>query len=239
MKLGILAAGITPDELIGEHGSYAHMIIQLLEKTNSGYSYEVFDVRDGHFPQGINECDAWVVSGSKFNAYDREPWMLKLREVISDIHGAKLPLIGICFGHQIIASVFGAELNKFEGGWGVGLHQYNIKPGFDFIPQDQTSFSLNALHQDQVLSKPDNAEVFASSDFCPYAGLVYGDLIMSVQAHPEFNKKFEHELLILRGGTVFPDDVTQQGLSSLKGDNSEPDQEQVAGWIATFLNKHK
>ncbi len=238
MKLGILAAGITPDELIGEHGSYADMIVQLLEGTNSGYSYEVFDVRDGHFPASINECDAWVISGSKFNAYDREPWMLKIREMILEIHAAKLPLVGICFGHQIIAATFGAELNKFDGGWGVGLHDYEIKEGFDFIPAGMNRFSLNAIHQDQVLSKPDNAEVFASSEFCPFAGLVYGDLILTVQAHPEFSDQFERELLVLRGGTTFPDDVTQQGLDSLKG-NASANQSAVAGWIATFLAKHK
>ena len=238
MKLGILAAGITPDELIGEHGSYADMIIQLLDNTQSGYSFEVFDVREDEFPAGINECDAWVISGSKFNAYDRVPWMLKLREMVKEIHAAKVPLVGICFGHQIIASCFGAELNKFEGGWGVGLHEYDIKPGFDFVPSDTKKFSLNAIHQDQVLTKPDNAEVFASSEFCPFAGLVYGDLIFTVQAHPEFNGQFEKELLVLRGGTTFPEDVTQQGLESLTT-GKDADQSEVASWIAAFLNKHK
>ncbi len=238
MKLGILAAGITPDELIGEHGSYADMIIQLLDKTDSGFSFEVFDVREGEFPQGISGCDAWVISGSKFNAYDREPWMLQLRDMIKDIHAAKLPLVGICFGHQIIASTFGADLNKFEGGWGLGLHEYNVKPGFDFVPEDVTSFRLNAIHQDQVLTKPDNAEVFASSEFCPFAGLVYGDLIFTVQAHPEFNGQFEKELLELRSGTSFPVDITQEGLDSLnKGISAN--QSDVGSWIATFLNKHK
>ncbi len=238
MKLGILAAGITPDELIGEHGSYADMVIQLLENTQSDYSFEVFDVRDDHFPSSINDCDAWVISGSKFNAYDREPWMLQLREMIKEIYAAKKPLIGICFGHQIIASTFGAELNKFEGGWGLGLHEYDVKPGFDFVPTDVKKFSLNAIHQDQVLTKPDNSEVFASSEFCPFAGLVYGDLIFSVQAHPEFNGKFEKELLELRSGTSFPVDITQEGLDSLnKGVSAH--QSEVGGWIAAFLNKHK
>ncbi|OUR63544.1 glutamine amidotransferase [Bermanella sp. 47_1433_sub80_T6] len=238
MKLGILAAGITPDELIGEHGSYADMIIQLLDKTDSGFSFEVFDVREGEFPQGISGCDAWVISGSKFNAYDREPWMLQLRDMIKEIHTAKLPLVGICFGHQIIASTFGAELNKFEGGWGLGLHEYDVKPGFDFVPADVTSFKLNAIHQDQVLTKPDNAEVFASSEFCPFAGLVYGDLIFTVQAHPEFNGQFEKELLELRSGTSFPVDITQEGLDSLNQGVSA-NQSDVGSWIAAFLNKHK
>ncbi len=238
MKLGILAAGITPDELIGKHGSYAQMIIQLLDNTQSGYTFDVFNVYQGQFPHDLTQCDAWVISGSKFNAYDREPWMLKLRELILKIHKGKQPLIGICFGHQIIAKAFGAQLNKFEGGWGVGLQEYDINPGFDFIPHDKTSFRLNAIHQDQVLTKPDNAQVFACSEFCPYAGLVYGDLIFTVQAHPEFNDQFEKELLVLRGGTSFPNDVTQQGLASLQqGDTAE--QANVGNWIANFLNKHQ
>jgi len=238
MKLGILAAGITPDELIGKHGSYADMIINLLDNTQSDYSFEVFDVRVGHFPDDLTQCDSWVISGSKFNAYDSDPWMLKLREMVLEIHEAKQPLIGICFGHQIIASVFGAKLDKFKGGWGVGLHEYDIKPGFDFVSHDKASFRLNAIHQDQVLTKPVNAEVFASSTFCPFAGLVYGDLIFTVQAHPEFSDQFEKELLVLRDGTTFPNDVTQQGLVSLE-QGVTAEQSDVGNWIARFLNKHK
>jgi GMP synthase-like glutamine amidotransferase len=238
MKVGILAAGNAPDELISEHGSYAHMIIQLLTNTQCDYQFEVFNVYENHFPSSIKECDAWVISGSKFNAYDQEPWMLRLCELVLAIYKGKRPLIGICFGHQIIAKAFGAQVNKFEGGWGVGLHEYDIKPGFDFVPKNKTSFRLNAIHQDQVLTKPHNAKVFASSPFCQFAGLVYGDLIFSVQAHPEFNHQFEKALLVLRGGTSFSNDVTQHGLASLqKGDTAE--QANVGNWIANFLNKHE
>ncbi|MEY8246821.1 MAG: glutamine amidotransferase [Bermanella sp.] len=238
MKLGILAAGTSPPELIDKHGSYAQMMMQLLDKTASGYSFEVFEVHEGVFPADISVCDGWLISGSKFNAYDREPWMLRLRELIKAIYRARQPLLGICFGHQIIAATFGAKLNKFAGGWGVGLHQYTIKAGFDFIPAGTQSVRLNAIHQDQVLSKPANAEVFASSPFCPFAGLVYGETILSMQAHPEFSGQFEADLLRLRAGTSVPAGVAQQGLDSLAGGKAAQ-QREVAQWIASFLNGHR
>ncbi len=239
MKIGILAAGITPDELLPEHGSYAQMIIQLLNSTGSDYSFEVFDVFDNYFPKNIKHCDGWVISGSKFNAYDEEPWMLKLRQMILDIHSEKLPLAGICFGHQIIAHTLGGRVNKFKGGWGVGLHTYKVEPGFKFIKDKSKTFTINAFHQDQVLEKPKHAQVFASSKFCPYAGLAYGNLIMSVQAHPEFNNQYESDLLKLRAGTTFSNEVSERGLDTLKAPGAKPQQPLVADWFANFFNQHQ
>ncbi len=67
MKIGILATGITPDELIGKHGTYADMFVQLFNQADCAFEYEVFDVRDGMFPQDAEQCDGWIITGSKFN----------------------------------------------------------------------------------------------------------------------------------------------------------------------------
>jgi len=239
MRLGILAAGITPDELLVEHGSYAQMIMALLDKTDSGYSFEVYDVRDNHFPENGEQCDGWIISGSKYSVYECAPWMLKLKELIKEIHRAKRPLVGICFGHQIIAEAFGGKVEKYEEGWGLGLHTYQLLDGSNFIQKPNETFTLNAVHQDQVVLKPECAEVFAASKFCQYAGLVYGDLIISLQAHPEFDVKFEADLLSLRRGDTFPEDVTQSALKALGDVDVKTDQTKVASWLSNFLNKHQ
>ena len=237
MKLGVLAAGITPDELIGEFGSYADMLMALLNTTQNNFEYQVFDVRLGDFPADLAEFDGWVISGSRSNVSENLPWMQPLRELIVKAHDNKQPILGICFGHQIIADAFGGKVARYEGGWGLGLHQYQIEPGYDFIDTQDDTFAINAVHQDQVIEKPENAEVIAHSEFCQNAGLVYGDLIFSLQAHPEFTMGFEKELIKIRAGDAFPVDVSNVGLESLEG--KETDSLKVANWMAKFLLKHK
>ncbi len=238
MKLGILAAGITPDELLAEFGSYAEMCAALLRSTGLEFDVAVFDVREGDFPDSLQQCDAWLVTGSKFSVYEDLAWIGRLKVLIREIHAARQPMIGICFGHQVIAEALGGKVEKYSGGWGVGLHQYRLEGGHAFISHSPAEFSLNAMHQDQVVSKPPEARVLASSDFCPYAGLVYGDSIISLQAHPEFTREFEDRLIRLRAGRPIPDAVAKAGLASLQDSGAVPDGDEIANWFATFLSQN-
>ncbi|MBV1787193.1 glutamine amidotransferase [Marinobacterium sp. D7] len=235
MRIGILATGITPDSLLGQYGSYADMFVDLLGP--QAHDYSVFNVRDGEFPQSIDQCDGWIITGSKCGVYDDLPWMRTLKQLIIDIYEADIPMVGICFGHQIIASAFGAKVAKYEGGWGVGLHSYAIEGDHPFLDAGERRFTLNAMHQDQVLELPHNAQLFATSEFCRYAGLVYGNRILTLQAHPEFNKDYERDLVLARKGAVVPDEVADRGLATLTAD-AKIDSATVAKWMARFLARN-
>jgi GMP synthase-like glutamine amidotransferase len=233
MKIGVLAAGITPEELIDQHGSYAQMIINLLNTTDTKFEFEVFDVRLDQFPADLSQFDGWAISGSKNNVSENLPWMSKLKILILDAYRSKQPIVGICFGHQIIADAFGGVVDRYEGGWGLGLHTYQLTPGYQSIIGDDKEFSINAVHQDQVINKPDNSEVIAKSDFCKNAGLIYDDLILTFQAHPEFNMAFEKDLVEFRSGTAFPLSESKAAIASLEGKQS--DSKKVASWFSNFL----
>ncbi|WP_366512343.1 glutamine amidotransferase [Neptunomonas sp.] len=235
MKIGLLATGITPDELLGEFGSYADMFVQLFNKAGCSFEYEVFDVREGDFPSSASQCDGWIITGSKFNVYQNLPWMQQLKTLILEIHEANKPMVGICFGHQIIAEAFNGKVDKFDGGWGVGLQRYELTGEFDFLPPDIHSYVINAMHQDQVVVKPANAQVFSASAFCQYAGLIYDDRIITFQAHPEFSIEYSDPLIDLRKGEVIPTDVSEQGLVTLREPDAAVDSLEIARWMATFL----
>ncbi|TCK07427.1 glutamine amidotransferase-related protein [Marinobacterium mangrovicola] len=239
MKTGILATGITPPELLGQHGSYADMFEALLGKEDPEMSFEVFDVRDDHFPESIEGFDAWVITGSRCGVYDDLPWMQRLKGLIKEIYAAGQPMVGICFGHQIVASAFGAKVQKYDGGWGVGLNTYRVEGEHGFVDSGEPdSFTINAMHQDQVLELPENASLFASSDFCQYAGLVYDDRILTLQAHPEFNNPFERELVASRRGPTVPEAVADKALAGLET-GQQPESERVARWMVRFLKGRK
>lgn len=234
MKIGILAAGITPAELLPRYGSYADMFVALLGAAEPQLSFRIYEVRHDEFPDAATDCDGWIITGSACGVYDNLPWMGRLKELIREIYNSDRLLVGICFGHQIVASAFGARVEKFEGGWGLGRQKYRIEGEHGFADSAVRDFTLNAIHQDQVLELPENARLFASSDFCPYAGLVYDDRIFTLQAHPEFRTDFEAELLQLRRDKVIPAEVADAGLASLVAE-PQVDSEQVAQWIIRFL----
>lgn len=233
MKIGILATGITSDMLLPTFGSYGDMFVTLLKEKDPSFEFEVFDVRDDIFPESADQCDAWLITGSKSNVDERKPWMLRLNNLIRDIDARKQPLIGICFGHQIIADALGGEVECFEGGWGVGIHRYK-RVGQDVaIPENVASFAICAMHQYQVTQRPERARVFATSDFCENAGLFYDNHILTLQGHPEFSKAYEVALIEMLRSNPIPEDVSEQGLESVEQENLDsPD---VMSWIAQFI----
>ncbi|ETX10966.1 glutamine amidotransferase [Marinomonas ushuaiensis DSM 15871] len=234
MKIGILAAGITPDLLLASFPTYADMFLEQLAVIDQSFTFTTYDVRLGFFPESVTECDAWLITGSKSDAYADEAWILRLCEVIKDIDQLKRPLVGICFGHQIIARALGGRVEKFEGGWGVGVHQYQIDESLPMLANNQ-SIALCAFHQDQVVEKPERARVILRSDFCQNAGLIYDDHILTFQGHPEFSEEYEKELINLYDGQQLTAQQAKEARDTL-GVNEIYSLQLMKG-IASFLKK--
>lgn len=193
MEIGILQTGHAPDSLVGDTGDYDAIFAKMLG--GHGLTFRNFAVVDGQFPGGADAAEGWLITGSRFGAYEQHPWITPLEDLIRDIHAHGLPLIGVCFGHQIIAQALGGKVEKFAGGWAVGPTNY------DFGDEIMT---LNAWHQDQVTVLPEGAKVLASNDFCANAALAIGDTILTIQPHPEFGKPLIDGLLTHRAPGVVP-----------------------------------
>ena len=194
MKLGILQAGHSADELRDVLGDYADLFKSMLG--DFGFDFAVYDVVDNHFPSSPNDAAAWLITGSKHGAYEDHNWIPPLEDLIREIDQLKLPLVGICFGHQIIAQALGGKVEKFSGGWAVGHTEYTFKGH---------PVSLNAWHQDQVVQLPQGAKVLGSNAHCQNAMISYGDHIFTVQAHPEFSAAVVDGLATYRSATVPPE----------------------------------
>jgi len=234
MKIGILAAGTTPEHLSSEFSTYADMFIQALEVLHPEVSFEAYDVRDDEFPESYVACDSWLITGSKSAVYENSPWMQGLQALIRTIDEHKQPLVGICFGHQIIAQALGGQVDRYQGGWGVGIHRYEVIDQMAQAQLGKKNFAVCAFHQDQIVEKPSQAKVFARSDFCEFAGLLYEDHILTVQGHPEFSRKFEGCLLDMYDNMLAPD-ILSQARDSLYSKDLQSSQ--MLAWIGAFLTQ--
>ncbi|PID36598.1 MAG: glutamine amidotransferase [Rhodobacterales bacterium] len=220
MKIGILQAGHSPDVVTDSLGDYADMFTRLL--AGRGFDFEIYSVVDNEFPTGPEAADGWLITGSKHGAYEDHDWIPPLEALIRDIRAAKLPLIGICFGHQIIAQALGGKVEKFEGGWSVGRQTYRM---------NGQEIALNAWHQDQVVRPPEGAEIIAESDFCANAGMLIDGRIFTLQPHPEFGAEMTGALIEHRGGGV-PDALLAQATATLDAPVDNP---MIAEQMATIL----
>jgi GMP synthase-like glutamine amidotransferase len=193
MRIGILQTGLAPDSL-SDLGDYPDMFARLLQ--GRGFTFRTWRVVDGLFPTHVTDCDGWLITGSRHGVYEDHPWIPVLEQFIRDCFAAHIPMVGICFGHQIIAQAMGGKVEKFSGGWAVGPQDYDF---------DGQRLTLNAWHQDQVTTAPKGAKIVATSDFCTNAALLY-DHALTIQAHPEFQSDFIDGLMKTRGKGVVPED---------------------------------
>jgi GMP synthase-like glutamine amidotransferase len=228
VRVAILEVGAPPGDMAPRYGSYPQMFEALLEA--DGLSFRAYDVTAGEWP-GPDDFEALLITGSPAGAYDPLPWIAPLKAFLNAAKAK--PMVGICFGHQIMAQAFGGHVEKSAKGWGIGLNRYKVlerEPWMDAAPD----FAIPASHQDQVITLPAGARVIAASDFTPYAALTYTDRpAISFQGHPEFAPGFAEALIENRRGTRFTDAQADAAVRSLEQPN---DRERVGRWIVSFLN---
>ncbi|MEM9104424.1 MAG: type 1 glutamine amidotransferase [Pseudomonadota bacterium] len=196
MKIGILQTGTSPDELKPVHGDYDDLFKRLL--ANRGFSFDTYRVFEGNLPEKPDSADGWLITGSKYGVYEDHPWIPPLEAFLRRAFSEGVPIVGVCFGHQLLAQALGGKVEKFSGGWSVGPADYETMWG----GQDR----VYAWHQDQVIELPEGAETIASSSFCEHAMVTYGDRALTVQPHPEFTADFFADLFEARGD-ILPDEV--------------------------------
>lgn len=228
MRIGILVNDHVADRFRHISGDYGDMFQRLLGSEN--VDVVVYDVVGGEIPDDPTECDAWVATGSFYSVNDDEEWIRHLEQFVREIAEARVPYVGICFGHQMLAKALGGTVEKSDRGWGVGVHDVEVSEEAGL----GEGYRVILSHQEQVVTPPQGAEILGWSEHCPVSMFVVDDTMAGIQGHPEFLPEYSEALMRERRGRVIPEETVDAGLASL---GMEPDNERLADWILGFIEK--
>ncbi|MGL5523341.1 MAG: glutamine amidotransferase-related protein [Aeromonas veronii] len=232
MRLGILDCDRLDPDLVDRFGPvYSEMFIRGFQSLAPELEFRVWSAIDGELPEDLHECDAWLITGSRHDAYSDIPWIQALRGWIRRAHDADVKLAGICFGHQVIAQALGGEVVKSTKGWGLGVSVHPMLADEPWMAPSRDQIRILASHQDQVALLPPGATRLAGNDFCPNFMFLQGNNIVAIQGHPEFSVEYNRALIERRRG-LLPDERYQSSLSSLEG---EVDSTTMMQWLLQFL----
>jgi GMP synthase-like glutamine amidotransferase len=199
------------------------------------YDLSFYLVREGIFPDSIDDHDAFLITGSAAGTYEDHDWLDPLRALVREIHEATKPLVGICFGHQIIADALGGITGKSPKGWGLGLRHVTVCNAPDWMDEVSDGYDLLYVHQDQVNTVPKGATVIAGNSFCPIAAYTLGNHVLSIQGHPEFTAEVVRAMIDFRIDPI----ETDAGSEAKETLSLSPDNEKIGRAIVRFIEKSR
>lgn len=231
MRIGILQTDDVLEEIQPRFGDYPDMFVDLLSgDQHRRPQFSIYRVREGEFPEPA-ACDAYVITGSRHSVYEDHSWIGELAQFVGNAMAAGQKIVGICFGHQLIAHYFGGRTEPASVGWGVGVHGAEIVSRERWMDPGQEWVRMLSSHKDQVVVLPEGARRVASSAFCPNAAFAIGDVVMTWQGHPEFGKDYVETVMRRREALLGPETFSA-GLASLEEDI---DRALLARWILNFV----
>lgn len=233
MKLTLIQPTEMPGPLGRRFSAYHTVVEQMF--ADRGFTFETIKLSKGDKLPDPARLDATLILGSGAAVYDNGyDWMEPLRAYVRAAYAAKIPMAGICFGHQIMAEALGGEVRRSNRGWGLGRHVYSVVERPKLMSGKRMHFAIACSHQDQVVVPPRDAQTFLSSSFTPYAGLLYRNgAAVSLQAHPELDDQYAMALVECRRGEA-PDDVIETAIASFERPS---DSAEMANYLQTFLQQ--
>lgn len=232
MKLCILDNDFLDPAVAPTYVGYGAMFERLLRQAGAEGTFDIFNTVKGEYPASFEPYDAVLLTGSKADSFSQEPWVLALKDKVQALLLAKKKLIGVCFGHQLIALCLGAKVGRAPQGWGAGRMTYEWLAPELAHAQGREDVALLASHQDQVFDLPGGTRLLATSAFCPVAAFGIDGQLFCVQAHPEFVEDYSAFLLNKRR-SMFGEERYQAFIQSLaKGHDGLA----VARMMVAFIN---
>jgi GMP synthase-like glutamine amidotransferase len=231
LRIGVLEADHVNERYRPIAGGYGDMFQAMIAAADPTIEVVVHDVFSGPPPDDPRRSDAWMITGSAASVYDEAPWIEALSDFVRAAHDAAVPLVGICFGHQLLAHVLGGRTERAATGWGVGALPMAVLAQEPWMDPPSSTATLLYSHQDQVTALPPTARVLAAAPHCPVAMFAIGDEVLGIQAHPEFGAPYLRALLQDRVDPI-GEAETATAIASLDRPTHE---DLVVRWLLAFV----
>lgn len=195
-KLGLLLCDHVPDELAPSFQDYPEMFAKAFTSVNANIEWQIFDITKEELPTSANICDGYLISGSRHSANDNARWINSLMLFSKEVHEAKIPIVGLCFGLQILAKALRGKVEKAQQGWGIGHKRYRVTAHeTNLLLEADSKITVPVCHQDQITRIPDGSIRVASNDHCENFILFFGNHTLGIQGHPEFESRYINALI--------------------------------------------
>ncbi|MFA9429390.1 gamma-glutamyl-gamma-aminobutyrate hydrolase family protein [Egicoccus sp. AB-alg2] len=232
MRIGLLESDHVAGHLHNVAGDYADMLVRLLAEHAPDLEVVRHDVVAGEPVPDPSTADGWILPGSRYGVHDQGiPWIDELVDFVRDADAQDAPMVGICFGHQLLAHALGGEVRRADHGWGVGVHEATVVSATDWMDPSLPSYRLLVSHQDQVVRLPEGASLLATSRHAPVAAYQRGRVV-GFQGHPEFVADYADALMAERVERIGAP-VVEAARATL---DTPTDHGAVARWVGRFFH---
>ncbi|KAG4427341.1 hypothetical protein IFR05_017175 [Cadophora sp. M221] len=224
LRIAILECDTPLENTKAKYGGYGGVFTALLKagadalnhpglSSSSGLDLSTWDVVTAQSYPSLDDIDAILLTGSKHNSFDNDPWILKLVDFVKRVlDQRRVRIIGVCFGHQILGRALGAKVARSQEGWEISVTAIDLtKKGQELF--GQTSLALYQMHRDIVYDYPEGVEPLASTGKCSIQAMYIRNRYISVQGHPEFTEEIMREIVKLRHSTgLFTDEMEKDAI---------------------------
>ena len=199
--LCILIAGDPVPRTQERAGGFASLVRAGLEGAWGGGFVEV----DARTAEALPEPEGFgglIVTGSASSVTERAPWMLRIEAYLARAVEREQPLLGICFGHQLLGQALGGRVERNPRGREMGTVELRITEDDPLLDRSIVPALAHATHVDSVTVLPKTARVLASTELEPHAALRFGERAWGVQFHPEFDERVMAEYIQTRAALL-------------------------------------
>lgn len=208
----LLKAGQAAPEVRRTVGDYDRMFIETLAAESS----DRLHVHQTHLGQALparaKDYDAIWMTGSPKSVRELEPWMKLAADFMREAAEQGVPVLGVCFGHQLLSWSFGARVVKNTLGREIGSISVTLSPAGQRDPlfeEIDPAPTFQATHEDIVEALPASATILASNANTPVQALAYGPRIRTVQFHPEMAPAAMRAMIEARAASLDADAVAR------------------------------
>ena len=192
----ILKTGQTLPSIKAKRGDFENWIT-----TFSGYSETCFSTcqvfRDEKFP-AISSISGIIVTGSPAMVTDDSAWIKRSEQYLLEAIGQGLPLLGICFGHQLLAQALGGKVDWHPKGRNIGTAPIQLTGDAEIDPLLSSlpgEILVHSTHMQSAITLPSSARILAGNSFEPHHAVRFGEKVWGLQFHPEFDEGIIEEYI--------------------------------------------